>query len=163
MENRICNQEQETRYQIRKEKIYSDPDRIDAIAHFVVDRLLSAVYHNIRGTAKAVLAVSSIPNAIKYKRLIDRYYPKAVAAQKKYERFSEAPIYIVYSERQDVESPNGLNGGINEKQVLQNFKLAKNGLIIVVDKLQTGFDEPKLHTLCDDDKIQGKVVNGKVS
>lgn len=151
----LTEEEIEIRYQIRKEKIYSDPDRIDAIAHFVVDRLLSAVYHNIRGTAKAMLAVSSIPNAIKYKKLIDRYYPLAIAAQKKYERFREAPIFIVYSERQGVESPNSLNGGLNEKQVLQNFKLAKNGLIIVVDKLQTGFDEPKLHTLFLDKEIRG--------
>ena len=151
----LTDEEIEKRYQIRKDKIYSDPDRIDAIAHFVVDRLLSAVYHNIRGTAKAMLGVSSIPNAISYKKLIYKYYPQAVAAQKKYERFSEAPVYIVYSERQGIESPNGLNDGINEKQVLQNFKLAKNGLIIVVDKLQTGFDEPKLHTLFIDKEIRG--------
>jgi len=37
---------------------------------------------------------------------------------------------------------------------LQNFALAKNGLIIVVDKLQTGFDEPKLHTLFLDKEIR---------
>ena len=154
-EKNLTEEELEKRYQIRKDKIYSDPERIDAIAHFVVDRLLSAVYHNIRGTAKAMLAVSSIPNAIRYKKLIDKYYPQAVAAQKKYERFSEAPVYIVYSERQGIESPNGLNDGINEKQVLQNFKLSKNGLIIVVDKLQTGFDEPKLHTLFIDKEIRG--------
>lgn len=151
----LTDEEIEKQYQIRKEKIYSDTDRIEAISHFVTDRLLSAIYHNIRGTAKAMLAVSSIPNAIKYKRYIDDYYPKAVAANKKYERFSEAPIYIVYSERQGVEKPNSLNGGIKEKQVLQNFKLAKNGLIIVVDKLQTGFDEPKLHTLFLDKEIRG--------
>jgi type I restriction enzyme, R subunit len=154
-EKNLTEEELEKRYQIRKEKIYSDTERMDAIAHFVVDRLLSAVYHNIRGTAKAMLAVSSIPNAISYKKLIDKYYPQAVAAQKKYERFSEAPVYIVYSERQGIESPNSLNDGINEKQVLQNFKLAKNGLIIVVDKLQTGFDEPKLHTLFIDKEIRG--------
>jgi type I restriction enzyme R subunit len=38
---------------------------------------------------------------------------------------------------------------------LQNFKIAKNGIIIVVDKLQTGFDEPKLHTLFLDKEIRG--------
>ena len=37
--------------------------------------------------------------------------------------------------------------------MLQNFRQAKNGLIIVVDKLQTGFDEPKLHTLFLDKEI----------
>jgi len=117
-EKTLTDEEIEKQYQIRKEKIYSDLDRIDAISHFVVDRLLSGVYHNIRGTAKAMLAVSSIPNAIQYKRRISNYYPKAVAAHKKYERFSEAPVYIVYSERQGVETPNSLNEGISEKQVL---------------------------------------------
>jgi type I restriction enzyme, R subunit len=142
------------KYAIRKKKIYSNPQRIDAIAKFISERLVTTVYHNIRGTAKAMLAVSSIPNAVKYKRLIDKQY-KALVEQKKYERFKEAPIYIVYSDNQDQPSSKSVNDGLSEKQVLQNFKLAKNGLIIVVDKLQTGFDEPKLHTLFLDKEIRG--------
>ena len=142
------------KYAIRKKKIYSNPQRIEAIAKFISERLVTTVYHNIRGTAKAMLAVSSIPNAIKYKRLIDKQY-KALVEQKKYERFKDAPIYIVYSDSQDQPSSNSVNDGLSEKQVLQNFKLAKNGLIIVVDKLQTGFDEPKLHTLFLDKEIRG--------
>lgn len=142
------------KYAIRKKKIYSNPQRIDAIAKFISERLVTTVYHNIRGTAKAMLAVSSIPNAIKYKRLIDKQY-KLLVEQKKYERFKDAPIYIVYSDSQDQPSSNSINDGLSEKQVLQNFKLAKNGLIIVVDKLQTGFDEPKLHTLFLDKEIRG--------
>ena len=142
------------KYAIRKKKIYSNPQRIEAIAKFISERLVTTVYHNIRGTAKAMLAVSSIPNAIKYKRLIDKQY-KALVEQKKYERFAAAPIYIVYSDSQDQPSSNSINDGLSEKQVLQNFKLAKNGLIIVVDKLQTGFDEPKLHTLFLDKEIRG--------
>lgn len=142
------------KYAIRKKKIYANPQRIEAIAKFISERLVTTVYHNIRGTAKAMLAVSSIPNAIKYKRLIDKQY-KTLVEQKKYERFKEAPIYIVYSDSQDHPSSNSINDGLNEKQVLQNFKLAKNGLIIVVDKLQTGYDEPKLHTLFLDKEIRG--------
>ena len=38
---------------------------------------------------------------------------------------------------------------------MQQFKLCKNGLIIVIDKLQTGFDEPKLQTLFLDKEIRG--------
>ena len=47
-----------------------------------------------------------------------------------------------------------MNGGVTEDKVIDNFKTAKNGLIIVVDKLQTGFDEPKLHTLFLDKEIR---------
>jgi type I restriction enzyme R subunit len=146
--------EEGKKYAIRKKKIYANPKRVDAIAKFISERLVSTVYHNIRGTAKAMLAVSSIQNAIRYKRQIDKQY-KVLVEQKKYERFAAAPIYIVYSDSQDKPSSNSVNGGLSEKQVLQNFKLAKNGLIIVVDKLQTGFDEPKLHTLFLDKEIRG--------
>ncbi|WP_291097369.1 MULTISPECIES: DEAD/DEAH box helicase family protein [unclassified Flavobacterium] len=146
--------EEGKKYAIRKKKIYANPERVDAIAKFISERLVSTVYHNIRGTAKAMLAVSSIQNAIRYKRQIDKQY-KVLVSQKKYERFKDAPIYIVYSDSQDQPSSNSVNDGLSEKQVLQNFKLAKNGLIIVVDKLQTGYDEPKLHTLFLDKEIRG--------
>lgn len=142
------------KYAIRKKKIYSETDRIKAISKFVVNRLVSSVYYNIRGTAKAMFAVSSIPNAIKYKGFIDKYYAEIVK-DNKYARFAEAPIYIVYSDNQEYKSCSSLNSGVNETTVLQNFMLAKNGLIIVVDKLQTGFDEKKLHTLFLDKEIKG--------
>lgn len=146
--------EEGKKYAIRKKKIYGNTQRIEAISKFIVERLLSTVYPNIRGTAKAMLAVSSIPAAIKYKGFIDKYFAELVK-DKKYERFADAPIYIVYSDSQEHRSASGLNGGLNEEKVLQNFAIKKNGLIIVVDKLQTGFDEPKLHTLFLDKEIRG--------
>lgn len=143
------------KYAIRKKKIYLNSDRIEAISKFVVERLVSTVYHNIRGTAKAMLAVSSIKAAIKYKKFIDKYFAEIVKL-KKYERFKDAPIYIVYSsDGQENQNANSLNGGLSEEKVLQNFAIKKNGLIIVVDKLQTGFDEPKLQTLFLDKEIRG--------
>lgn len=143
------------KYRIRKKKIYANEDRIGAISKFVVERLVSTVYHNIRGSAKAMLAVSSIPSAIKYKKHIDKYFTEIVKEQK-YSRFKDAPIYIVYSsDGQNHPSPKNFNSGLSEAKVLQNFANIKNGLIIVVDKLQTGFDEPKLHTLFLDKEIRG--------
>jgi type I restriction enzyme R subunit len=141
-------------YAIRKKKIYANTERIEAISHFIVERLVTTVYHNIRGTAKAMLATTSIPNAIKYAGFIKKHF-KEITKQKKYERFIDAPVFIVYSDSQDHQSSNSINDGVSEKTVLQNFKLAKNGLIIVVDKLQTGYDEPKLHTLFLDKEIRG--------
>lgn len=147
--------EEGKKYAIRKKKIYLNTQRIEAISKFVAERLVSSVYHNIRGTAKAMLSASSIPAAIKYKGFIDKYY-KELVKDKKYERFAEAPIYIVYSDSQEHKSCSSLNDGLNEKTVLQNFqKKDKNGIIIVVDKLQTGFDEQKLHTLFLDKEIRG--------
>ncbi|WP_323026810.1 DEAD/DEAH box helicase family protein [Gelidibacter japonicus] len=143
------------KYRISKKRIYEDEERIEAISKFVAKRLVTAVYHNIRGTAKAMFAASSIKAAIKYRKYIKKFYNELVT-EKKYERFKEAPIYIVYSsDGQKYESSSTLNGGLSESKVLQNFAIKKNGLIIVVDKLQTGFDEPKLHTLFLDKEIRG--------
>lgn len=143
------------KYRIRKQKIYENEDRIEHIAKFVAKRLVTTVYHNIRGTGKAMLAVSSIKAAIKYKKYVDKYF-KEIVQDAKYERFKEAPIYIVYSsDGQDHPNSSSLNGGLSEAKVLQNFAIKKNGIIIVIDKLQTGFDEPKLHTLFLDKEIRG--------
>lgn len=53
------------------------------------------------------------------------------------------------------KAPQGLNDRLTEEKVLENFALKKNGLIIVVAKLQTGFDEKRLHTLFLDKEIKG--------
>jgi type I restriction enzyme R subunit len=142
------------KYAIRKNKIYGNTDRIEAISKFVVERLISVVYPQIRRKAKAMLAVSSIPSAIKYKGFIDKYF-KELTQEKKYEEYKDTPVFIVYSDSQEHQRCSSLNNGLSEEKVLQNFKLCKNGLIIVIDKLQTGFDEPKLQTLFLDKEIKG--------
>jgi type I restriction enzyme, R subunit len=141
------------KYSIRKRKIYENEERIKAIAQFISERLVLNVYHKIYGYAKAMLAVTSIKAAIKYKTAIEASY-KILVAQK-HERFKDAPIYIIYSDSQEYKSCSSMNGGLSEETVLQNFANKKNGLIIVVDKLQTGFDEPRLHTLFLDKEIRG--------
>ena len=69
-------------------------------------------------------------------------------------KYADAPVAIVYSDSQKYEKCASMNDGVAEDKVIDNFKTAKNGLIIVVDKLQTGFDEPKLHTLFLDKEIR---------
>lgn len=137
---------------LRKDKVYSFEPRMNKIAEFIVHRLVSLVYKKIRGEGKAMLAVRSIPNAIKYFNIIRSLYAQK-CKEPAFEKYKDAPIVIIYSDDQKNESCAMLNGGVSEEKVIQNFRQAKNGLIIVVDKLQTGFDEPKLHTLFLDKEI----------
>jgi len=146
--------DEEKQYAIKKKKIYENEDRIDAISEVIAKNLVQSVYKKIRGTGKAMLATSSIKAAKMYKQKLEYHFNKLVE-DKKYARFKDAPIYVVYSSGQDESSASSLNGGLSEEKVLQNFALKKNGVIIVVDKLQTGFDEPKLHTLYLDKEIRG--------
>ncbi len=136
-----------------KQKVYEYEPRMRKIAEFVVDRLVSLVFGKIRGEGKAMLAVTSIPIAIRYTRIIRELYVKKCALPQ-YAKYASAPIVVVYSDNQGNEPCASLNGNVTESQAIENFKKGKNGLIIVVDKLQTGFDEPKLHTLFLDKEIK---------
>jgi len=138
----------------QKKQIYENRDRIDAIAKYVADLLVKDVYRKIHGTGKAMLAVYSIKSAIAYKQAVTKHF-NALVQEPKYAKYAEAPIHIVYSRNQDEQSATVLNSGLSEEKVMQNFALKKNGLMIVVAKLQTGFDEKKLHTLFLDKEIKG--------
>lgn len=140
---------------VTKQQIYENRERIDAIAAYVADLLVKDVYRQIRGTAKAMLAVYSIDAAIAYKDAVTRHY-QALVQEKKHAKFADAPIYIVYSDSQEKQAAKKLNNGLTEQTVLENFALRKNGLIIVVAKLQTGFDEKRLHTLFAHGRRQGQ-------
>ncbi len=136
----------------KKSVVYAFEPRMRKIAQFVAERLVSLIYGKIRGEGKAMLAVSTVPNAIKYFNIIRELYAEK-CEDPLYAKYKDAPIAIVYSDSQQYEACSTLNGGKTEAKVIQDFKGAKNGLIIVVDKLQTGFDEPKLHTLFLDKEI----------
>lgn len=138
----------------QKKQIYENRDRIEAIAKYVADLLVKDVYRQIRGTGKAMLAVHSIKAAIAYQGAVTKHF-NALVKEPKYEKYADAPIHVVYSSNQDEQSATGLNGGLTEEKVLESFALSKNGLMIVVAKLQTGFDEKKLHTLFLDKEIKG--------
>lgn len=140
------------KYGLKKDHVYENRDRMKAISSFIVNRLLNLVYTKIHGTGKAMLAVTSIPIAIEYCKII-RQMMAEKTKQARYARYADAPVSIVYSDNQDYPASKTMNAGVPEEKVIANFKSAKNGLIIVVDKLQTGFDEPKLHTLFLDKEI----------
>lgn len=137
-----------------KKDIYENRDRIDAIAKYIADLLVKDVYRQVRGTGKAMLAAYSIKAAIAYKQAVTQHFNELVK-QPKYAKYADAPIHVIYSSNQDEQSATGLNDGLTEEKVLENFALKKNGLIIVVAKLQTGFDEKRLHTLFLDKEIKG--------
>jgi len=138
---------------IDKKDIYENSDRIEAIAKYVADLLVKDVYTKIWGTGKAMLAVYSIKAAIAYHEAVTRYF-NLLVQNPKYAKYAGAPIHIVYSDSQDEQSAASLNGGLTEEKVMESFAMKKNGLIIVVAKLQTGFDERRLHTLFLDKEIR---------
>ena len=143
--------DEEEKYALRKKQIYNNDARIRELSAFIVERLYTTVYPSIRGYGKAMLATSSIEAATKYVIEIR----KAIERRGPHPRFKDAKVYIVYSDRQGLPPASQYNDGMSEETVIKAFKQGKNGLMIVVDKLQTGFDEPLLHTLFLDKEITG--------
>ena len=78
-----------------KAKVYAFEPRIRKIAEFVVERLLNLVYLKIKGEGKAMLAVSSIPNAITYLGIIKKINDEAHGALNVSEQDIETALLIV--------------------------------------------------------------------
>ncbi len=112
------------------------------------------------GEGKAMFAADSIKAAISYQKLL-RSALDDFADDPRFAEYGDTlratPVLILFTDKQGEESCSSLNGGKNQDAILDEFRrkgeAAKTGLqvfnalIVVVDKLLTGFDEPTLHTL----------------
>jgi type I restriction enzyme R subunit len=101
------------------------------------------------GQAKAMIVTRSRLHAVRYKIAVDKYlkqqgYPiKALVAfsgevEDKTKNYTEA----------------GMNG-FSDKQTADTFKKPEYRFMIVAEKFQTGFDQPLLHTMYVDKKLDG--------
>lgn len=144
---------------------YQNPDRIELNAVQIMKLFTSTTMFSGRrpnvnefGNGKAMVVAYDIPSAIRYKEALERVKANFIAdpqyAEYK-ERLKTTPILILYSDSQAYPKCSSLNDRKNEAKVIEEFQRknadqrseSKNAIIIVVDKLLTGFDEPTLHTL----------------
>lgn len=139
--------------------IYSSEKRIDECVERVIQILFDVTYNKISKQGKGMLCCYSIEIANMYhEKLLMRIEEKAREKGCSDSEIEELKgmILMVYTPSQETGQPAHKRCGMkNEEEVIRKFKDGKNGLMIVVDKLQTGFNEPKLHTLFLDKEIQG--------
>ena len=112
------------------------------------------------GEGKALFASYSIKAAIAYQRLIKKEL-ELLADDPRFSEHGETlrnlPVLLLYTDKQGEESCASRNGGKNQEQIIDEFRRKgiesqtglkiRNSIIVVVDKLLTGFDEPTLHTV----------------
>lgn len=120
-------------------------------AKIMIDHFHSDVKHLINGEAKSMLVTKSIVSAIKYKQAFDEYLAEIKSPYKAIVAFSGAKTYrgVEYSE----SSMN--NFAENKNSPEKNFKKSEYRFLIVANKFQTGFDQPLLHTMYVDKKLDG--------
>ncbi len=129
------------------------PHNIAQKTEVMVEHFNAVTRHKIGGRAKAMVVTGSRLEAVKYKRGFDKYIRKKGYPIKTLVAFSGTVIDdklpgVTYTEE-------GMNDGIREKELPERFATQEYQVLLVAEKYQTGFDQPLLHTMYVDKRLDG--------
>lgn len=129
------------------------PHNLSQKTEVMVEHFNAVSRHKIGGRAKAMVVTGSRLEAVRYKQHFDRYI-----AEKGY------PIKSLVAFSGTVDDDNGeglkyteegLNLGIRPKELPERFGTDEYRVLLVAEKYQTGFDQPLLHTMYVDKRLDG--------
>ncbi|GHD80335.1 type I restriction endonuclease subunit R [Vogesella fluminis] len=131
--------------------VEASPRTIEVKARIMVDHFMSNVWQakKLKGKAKAMVVTRNIECAIRYFFAIRTALQEANAPFKALVAFSGEKTVdgIKYTE-------DGING-IAARDLPEEFEKDDFKILVVANKYLTGFDEPMLHTMYVDKKLQG--------
>lgn len=131
--------------------VEAHPDTIDVKAQIMVNHFMEQVYQpkKLKGKAKAMVVTRNIESAIRYFFAIRKALNEIKAPFQAMVAFSGKKVIdgVEYTE----DSLNHFPG----KDIPEYFEKDEYKLLIVANKFLTGFDQPKLHTMYVDKKLQG--------
>ncbi len=120
----------------------------------IIEHFRTHVRHKIGGRAKAMVVTGGRLHAVRYKQSFDSYL-----AEKHY---TDIKTLVAFSGAvPDPKDPDkswtevGMNGGIKESELPEQFDSRQYQILLVAEKYQTGFDQPLLHTMYVDRKLTG--------
>ena len=137
--------------------VESHQQTIDTKAALMVDHFLSqvAATKKLRGQARGMVITRNIESAIRYYQAVQRELKDANAPFQAIVAFSGKKMVdgIEYTE----ESLNGFLSKEIPDKLSGNIKIGETNyrLLVVANKYLTGFDEPLLHTMYVDKRLQG--------
>ncbi|MGI5912411.1 MAG: restriction endonuclease subunit S [Syntrophomonadaceae bacterium] len=127
------------------------PHNISQKTEIMVEHFRNFTMKKIGGTAKAMLVTSSRLHAVRYKLAFDEYI--------RLKGYYDLKTLVAFSGtvKEDVEEfrESKMNDGISEAQLPAEFDKDESRILIVANKYQTGFDQPRLHTMYVDKKLSG--------
>ncbi len=124
------------------------PHNIAQKVRVMVDHFVTKVMPKIEGKAKAMVVARSRIQAVKYKQAFDAYIEEKGYPIKSLVAFSG----IVTDELGIEYTEPGMNG-FGEKEVPKKFASEEFRVLLVAEKYQTGFDQPLLHTMYVDKRL----------
>jgi type I restriction enzyme R subunit len=150
----VDDKEYEKRKTVRLLSSYVDvhDNAIDTKSRIMLEHFISKTQNEIQGEARAMVVTRSRLHAVRYKRKFDELMREMNAPYKALVAFS-GTVYDPETDSEYTETNmNNLGGKISIQRAL---KLPQYRLLIVANKFQTGFDEPRLHTMFVDKKLGG--------
>ncbi|EOU3641188.1 type I restriction endonuclease subunit R [Campylobacter upsaliensis] len=122
---------------------------IEKKATIMIEHFFQNIYKKIGEKAKAMVVTSSRENAVKYYLFFREYLQK---------NHPEYQALVAFSGDKEINGKSysevGLNG-FSEAMLKDEFKKDNYRFLIVAQKYQTGFDEPLLHTMYVDKRLEG--------
>jgi type I restriction enzyme R subunit len=131
--------------------VEAHPDTIEVKSGITIDHFMSSVWQakKMKGKAKAMVVTRNIESAIRYFMAIRKILKDSNSPFKAIVAFTGKKVVdgIEYTE-------DGLNG-FPSNDIPKEFKKDEYKLLVVANKYLTGFDEPMLHSMYVDKKLQG--------
>jgi type I restriction enzyme R subunit len=130
------------------------PHNLRQKVEVIVEHFRTYTRHKIGGRAKAMVVTGSRLHAVRYKLEMDKYIrEKGYSDVKTLVAFSGEVIDPDIEDKKFTEVT--MNGGIREKELPEKFGTEEYQVLIVAEKYQTGFDQPLLHTMYVDKRLDG--------
>lgn len=135
------------------------PHNIAQKTEVMVEHFRTFTRHKIGGKAKAMVVTSSRLHAVRYKQAFDKYISE--------NGYTEIKTLVAFSgtvEDPDVKGVSYTEPDMNrdkdgkpirEKELPERFAGPEYGVLIVAEKYQTGYDQPLLHTMYVDKRLDG--------
>lgn len=116
----------------------------------IVEHFYQNVMHLLDGNAKAMVITSSRPAAVEYRKAMDEYIQR--------KGYKDIKALVAFSGKvplKGVEYTEENMNGIKEDELRYEFDRSCYQVLIVADKYQTGFDQPKLVAMYVDKRLRG--------
>ncbi len=127
------------------------PYNIAQKVEIILDHYLRFTANKIGGRAKAMVVTSSRKGAVRYKEAFDKLLKK--------KHIKGVKALVAFSgqveDKGKTVTEHSMNDGIGGRQIPEKFETDEYQVLLVADKFQTGFDQPYLHTLFVDKRLDG--------
>lgn len=131
-----------------KSYVESQPETIEKKATVMVNHFIDEVVkaRKLKGKAKAMVVTSSIERAYDYFVVIQKLLKEA---------HMPFGAIVAFSQKEGFEHTEASANGFPSKDIPEKLKSDAYRILVVANKYTTGFDEPLLHTMYVDKRLQG--------